>query len=183
MSVPARVTDVQRLPGDRYFYQKPLPGEGVPKLYTREGLSGAERLLVDPGNVEVAPSNQGKGGNALAYVDISQDGKYAAVGITPGGSENDTEIHVVEVATGHETGDVVFRAWGGNPQWLTDNRSFVYKRLQDLPPDAPKTELRQKVRAYLHVLGTDPQRDPAVLGYGVVPAIAVDTKDGASVLV
>ena len=47
------VIDVQRLPGDRYFYQKLLPGESVPKLYLRKGLSGAERLLVDPGKVEV----------------------------------------------------------------------------------------------------------------------------------
>jgi prolyl oligopeptidase len=181
MSVPAQVTDVQRLPGDRYFYQKLLAGESVPKLYIRQGLGGEERLLVDPGKVEVAPANRSKGRNALGYVGISQDGKYVAVGITPGGSENDTEIHVFDVATGHETGDVVFRAWGGNPQWLPDNRSFVYRRLQDLPPDAPKTELRQKVRAYLHVLGTDPQRDPAVFGYGVVPAIDVDPSHGGSI--
>jgi prolyl oligopeptidase len=181
MSVPAQVTDVQRLPGDLYFYQKLLAGERVPKLYVREGLSGAERLLVDPDKVEVAPANRSKGRNALAYLDISQDGKYVAVGITPGGSENDTEIHVVDVATGHEAGDVIFRALHGDPQWLPDNRSFVYGRLQDLPPDAPKTELRQKYRAYLHVLGRDAKKDPAVFGYGVVPTIDVDQKHWPSV--
>lgn len=179
----ASVFDVQRLPGDLYFYQKLLPGDRVGKLYMREGLSGAERMIVDPGKVEVAPANAGKGGNAIGYVDISQDGKYVAVGITPGGSENDTEIHVVDVATGRETGDVIFRAKGGDPQWLADNRSFVYRRLQDLPPDAPKTELRQKDRAYLHVLGTDPKKDPAVFGYGVVPSIDVDPKHGVGFLV
>ena len=180
-SAPVRVTDVQRLPGDLYFYQKLLPGESVPKLYMRKGLGGEERLLVDPEKVEVALANGSKGRNALAFVDMSQDGKYVAVGITPGGSENDTEIHVVDVATGHETGDVIFRAVHGDPQWLPDNRSFVYGRLQDLPPDAPKTELRQKYRAYLHVLGRDAKKDPAVFGYGVVPAIDVDPKHWASV--
>jgi prolyl oligopeptidase len=178
-SAPARVTDVQRLPGDRYFYQKLLPGESVPKVYLREGLSGAERLLVDPGTIEVAPSSRSKGRNALAYVDISQDGMYVGVGITPGGSENDTEIHVFDVATGHETGDVILHALHGEPQWLPDNRSFVYGRLQDLPPDAPKTELRQKYRAYLHVLGTDAKKDPAVFGYGMVPSIDVSPKQFA----
>src|SRR5579864_8456628 len=137
-SAPATVTDVQRLPGDRYFYQKLLPGESAPKLYIRQGLGGEERLLVDPGKVEVSPSTASRGRNTLAFVDISQDGKYVAVGITPGGSENDTEIHVVDVATGHEAGDVIFRAVHGDPQWLPDNQSFVYGRLQDLPPDAPK---------------------------------------------
>ena len=180
-SAPAKVTDVQRLPGDRYFYQKLLPGENVPKLYIREGLGGEERLLADPGKVEVSPSTASKGRNALAFVDISQDGKYVAVGITPGGSENDTEIHVVDVATGHEAGDVIFHALLGDPQWLPDNRSFVYGRLQDLPPDAPKTEIRQKYRAYLHVLGRDAKEDPAVFGYGVVPTIDVDPKHWPSV--
>ncbi|HLZ09806.1 MAG TPA: prolyl oligopeptidase family serine peptidase, partial [Chloroflexota bacterium] len=173
-SAPVVVSDIQRLPGGLYFYQKRLAGQQIPKLYTRQGLKGAERLLVDPDNVEVASSNRSKGKNAFAYVDLSPDGKYVAVGITPGGSENDTEIHVVEVATGHDTGDVIFRALHGDPQWLADSRSFVYARLQDLPPDAPKTELRQKRRAYLHVLGTDPKKDPAVFGYGVVPSIDVD---------
>jgi prolyl oligopeptidase len=180
-SAPARVTDAQRLLGDRYLYQKLLPGESLPKLYMRQGLDGEERLVVDPGKVEVSPSTASRGRNALAFVDISQDGKYVAVGITPGGSENDTEIHVLDVASGHETGDVIFRAVHGDPQWLPDNRSFVYGRLQDLRPDVPKTELRQKYRAYLHVLGRDPKEDPAVFGYGVVPEIDVAPKEWASV--
>ena len=180
-SAPAIVFGVQRLPGDLYFYQKLLAGENISKLYVRKGLKGAERLLVDPDKVEVAASNRSKGKNALAYVDISQDGKYVAVGITPGGSENDTEIHVFDVATGRETGDVIFRALGGHPQWLPDNHSFSYGRLQDLPPGAPKTELRQKYREYLHVLGTDPKKDPAVFGYGVVPSIDVDPKQSGHI--
>ena len=183
MSAAARVLSVQRLPGGRYFYQKLLPGESVPKLYVRQGLGGEERLLVDPAKVEVAPSNRTKGRNVLSYVDISQDARYAAVGITPGGSENDTEIHVFDVATGHETGDVILRAHGGDPQWLADGRSFVYKRLQDLPRDAPNTELRQKERTYLHVLGTDPEKDRAVFGNDVVPAIDVGPTESVGVSV
>lgn len=155
------ITDVQRLPGGRYVYQKFLSGESAPKLYVREGLSGEERLLVDPGKIKVAASNVSKGRNSLAYVDISQDGKYVAVGITPGGSENDTEIHVVDVTTGRETGDVILRALHGDPQWLPDSRSFVYKRLQDLPAGAPETDLRQKDRWYSHVLGTDSKQGSA----------------------
>ena len=180
-SVPVTVFGVQGLPGDLYFYQKLLAGENISKLYVRKGLKGEERLLVDPNKVEVAAPNRSKGKNALAYVDISPDGKCVAVGITPGGSENDTEIHVFDVATGRETGDVILRALHGDPQWLPDNHSFTYGRLQDLPPGAPKTELRQKYREYLHVLGTDPKKDPAVFGYGVVPSIDVDPKQSGHI--
>src|SRR6202030_1718416 len=45
---PARITDLRRLPGDRYFYQKRLASEDVAKLYFRDGLKGDEKLLVDP---------------------------------------------------------------------------------------------------------------------------------------
>jgi prolyl oligopeptidase len=37
--------------------------------------------------------------------------------------------------------------------------------------------VEQKFRAYLHVLGTDSSKDPAVFGYGVSPAIPVKPTD------
>ena len=47
-SVPIRISDVRRFPGEVYFYQKQLTTEEVARLYTRTRLDGAERLLVDP---------------------------------------------------------------------------------------------------------------------------------------
>ncbi len=174
-SVISNVNGVVRVgPGDLYFYQKRLPGENASKLYLRHGLSGEEKLLADPEKITLAASRQSKGKNAIAGYTVSVDGKYVAANITPGGSENDTEVHVIDVATGRETGDVILRAKHGVTGWLPDNRSFVYRRLQDLPSSAPRLEIQQKERVYLHVLGTDPQKDPAVFGYGAVPSINVD---------
>jgi prolyl oligopeptidase len=168
-----------QLPGDLYLIWKQLPGEDTGKLYLRQGLSGKDRLLVDPEKIVISPANRakGKGKNTLGVAAASDDTKYVAVAVIPGGAENDTELHVVETTTGRETGDVILRAVGqeiGYPYWLPDNHSFVYGRYQKLPPGAPVTEEAQKYRAYLHVLGTDPERDPAVFGYGVVPSIEVD---------
>ena len=59
------------------------------KLYQRTGLSGAERLLVDPGTITLAPQNRGKGPSSIEHVSISGNGHYVAVGITPGGAERD----------------------------------------------------------------------------------------------
>jgi len=168
-----------RLPGDVNEIQKQLPGEDVAKFYLRRGLAGEDKLLVDPDTIEISAANRakGKGRNTAGMAVLSNDLRYAAVTIIPGGAENDTELHVIETATGRETGDVILRAVGqeiGYPYWLRDNHSFVYGRYQKLAPGAPVTEEAQKYRAYLHVLGTDPDKDTAVFGYGVVPSIDVD---------
>jgi prolyl oligopeptidase len=174
-----------QLPGDLYLIQKRLPAEKVSKLYLRQGLDGEDKLLVNPEQIKLAAAIQNKGVNAIMYTSPSQGSKYVAVGIAPGGSERNTEIRVFEAATGHETGDVIVRAanYGGSPSWLPGGRSFVYGRLQTLPPGAPATEVEQKFRFYLHVLGRDSAKDPAVFGYGVVPGIRVDPKDAAALSV
>lgn len=173
----------QPMPDGVFFVQKLLPGEDVSKLYRRNGLAGHDALLLDPEKVGLAPAAQKKGKNTIWGWATSDDSKYLAVGLMPGGSELDGELHVIEIATGRDTGDVISRvgaeAW--NPHWLPDNRSFVYGHVQNLPPGAPEAETRQKFRAYLHVLGTDPKRDPAVFGYDVVPSIHVDPTLIASV--
>lgn len=176
--------EASRLPGDLYLVRKQLPDEDVAKLYVRHGLNGEDRLLVDPAKIILAPSNRGKGKSEVSRYAISDDAKYLAVGVIPGGSETNGEIHVIEIETGRETGDGVTRGVGAEewyPYWLPDNRSFVYGRLQQLPPGAPAAEVRQRFRAYLHVLGTDFEKDPAVFGHGVVPTINVDPSLIASV--
>ncbi|HEV2287457.1 MAG TPA: prolyl oligopeptidase family serine peptidase [Candidatus Acidoferrales bacterium] len=171
-----------RLPGNLYLIQKRLPTENVSKLYLRHGMSGEDKLLVNPEQIKLAAAaNQKKGTNAIMGTLPSNNDQYVGVGIAPGGSERDTEIHVFETASGKETGDVIFRAEGGIEGWLPDDRSFVYARLQTLPAGAPVTEVEQKVRTYLHVLGTDSAKDPAVFGYGAVPTIHVDPTYFASV--
>jgi prolyl oligopeptidase len=174
-SVP-RVS-ASRLPGDVYFVQKRLPKEDLAKLYIRRGLDNDDRLLVDPEKVKTIAGNAGKGRYAIQYYAVSQDTKYVAVGVAPGGAERDTEMHIFETRSGRDTGEVIRRAWGGGVSWLPDNRSFVYTKLQKLAPGAPVTEIEQKVRTYLHVLGAkNSETDPAIFGYGVVSSIKVDPK-------
>jgi prolyl oligopeptidase len=181
-SAPAQVSYVRRLPGDVYLYQKLIAGEDVPKLYMRKGLDGKENLLADPEKITLASADQGKGKSNITLLAPSRDAKYIALSIVPGGAEHNTELHVIETASGRETGDVILRAElnygsgpiGGAPNWLPDNRAFVYGRDQTLASGAPVTDLGQKYRAYVHVLGEDPEKDRPVFGYGVVPSIDVD---------
>ena len=175
-AAPSRVSDVRRLPSGRYFYQKRLASEDVAKIYMRDGLAGEEKLLVDPTKFV----QSGRPHYAIDYYAPSLDGRYVAFGVSPAGSE-DAVLRVLDAGTGKETGDVIDRAQFGSPAWLPDGHSFVYNRLQKLGPDAAPTDRYLKSRASLHVLGSDPDKDPVVFGFEVSPAVAVKPEDIAFV--
>ncbi len=59
--------------------------------------------------------------------------------------------------------------------WLPGSHSFIYNRLQKLGPSAPEKDREIKSRAYLHVIGTNPEHDKAVFGYGLSPLVKVGT--------
>jgi len=157
--------------GGRYFYYKTEPGFDNRKLYVRDSLGAAERLLVDPEKLTTADGKH----FSIDYFQPSLDGKYVAYGISPGGSE-ESVMHVAESATGKALSDVIDHAQFGSPSWLPDD-SFFYTRTQKLPPDAPPTAKYQKLRCYHHILGADPDKETAAFGYGVSPSIKVTDDD------
>jgi prolyl oligopeptidase len=163
----ARTTGTQ-VSNDHIFYYKRLPNENIPKLYVRKGIGGKERLLVDP---EAIKAPEGKH-YAIDWFAPSLDNKYVAYGLSLGGSEQSV-LHVMDVATGKETGDLIDRANFGPPGWTSDHR-LLYNRLQKMTPDAPPTDKYVNSRVYLHALGSDPEKDVAVLGPGVTPGIVID---------
>ena len=162
----ARISSLQVV-GDMVYYLKRNANENIAKLYVRRGFAGKERLLVDP---DKQPAPEGKH-NAIDYYQPSPDNKYLAFGISVGGSE-ESVIHVLEVATAKETGDVIDRANFATPSFLPDGR-LVYSRLQKLAPDAPSTDKYQNQKTFVHALGTNPDNDAAILGAGVSPAVTV----------
>jgi len=166
--VGTRVSGIQRR-GNLYFYRRRASNENDFRIYVREGLGGVERLLVDPDKI----ASDGKRRSINGY-SVSQDGKYLSYVSSVGGSENG-ELRVVETATGKDTGELIDRARFGAGDWLPDGKSFLYNRLQKLAPDAPPTDLYQKSRVYMHVLGTNADADKAVFGYEVNPKIKLET--------
>lgn len=166
--VGTRVNGIQRR-GNLYFYNRRASNENDFRIYVRDGLNGAERLLVDPDKI----ANDGKRRSINGF-SLSQDGKYLSYISSVGGSENG-ELRVVETGSGKDAGEFIDRSRFGAGDWLPDGRSFLYNRLQKLGPDAPQTELYQKSRVYLHVLGTSPDSDKVVFGFGVNPKIQLAT--------
>ena len=160
-----RVYDVGRY-GDSYFYTKRAADADNYKLYVRKGLGAPERLLVDPETL-------GKGGShvSLDWFFPSLDGKLVAYGISPSGSE-DSVLHVMEAESGKLLPDTFDRMQFGSVVWI-DAKRFFYTRLQKLAPGAPETEKYKRAKAYVHTLGADADKDPAVLGTDVIAGVSV----------
>jgi len=168
----ARLYDYRRLPGERYFYQKRLATEDVGKLYVRDGLTGTERVLVDPAKITPA----GSPSFVINYYATSFDGSKVVYGASPGGSE-DAVMHIVDVATGRESPETIDRGWWAGPTFLPDGRSFVYNRMQKMTATTPANDRELKSKLYLHVIGTDPEQDRAIFGYGLSPRVKVEPAD------
>jgi prolyl oligopeptidase len=153
--------------GDHLFYLERKSDENIGKLWVRPGAGAKARLLVDP---EALPHPEGKH-LAIDWFVPSLDNRYVAFGVSVGGSEAST-LHVMEVATGKETGDVIDRAEYGASGWTPDHQ-LLYNRLQKMAPGAPVTDKYVNSRLYRHVLGTDPEKDVAILGAGVTPGVEI----------
>jgi prolyl oligopeptidase len=151
------VNDV-RLAGRRMFYLKRAPGEESFRLYGRDSGAGAERVLVNPDRLASAGHHF-----AIDYYEPSADGRRVAYGLSHDGSE-DSVIHVIETDTLREAPETIDRAEYGSPNWRSDGRSFFYNRFAKLRPGAAETEKYLNSRAYLHVLGSDPEHDVAMIG-------------------
>jgi prolyl oligopeptidase len=172
------VSSVQ-LDGSRYFYLRRAPADNNEKLCVRDAAGGQERVLVDPDVLATKPGQH----FTINYFTPSLDGRYVAFGISEGGSE-DSVIHVIETATGKQLPDAIDRAkFVGVTGWRPDGTSFYYMRLPKLAAGQSANEAEQRAVNYLHVLGSDPDKDVPVLGFGINPAIVLDPNDFSVVAV
>ena len=157
--------------GGRVFYLKLEPGQDTFKLFVRDGVDGVEKLLVDPDR-GASPGHH----FAIDYFEPSPDGSRIAYGISPGGSEKSV-IHVLDVSPRHEWPEAIDRADYGSPSWRADSRSFYYNRFAKVGPEAKDTEQYLNSRACLHLVGTDPDSDRAVIGTGVPGSLPLTPVD------
>jgi prolyl oligopeptidase len=157
--------------GGKVFYLKLEPGQDTFKLFVRNGVDGPESLLVDPDR-GASPGHH----FSIDYFEPSPDGSRVAYGISPGGSEKSV-IHILDVSPRREWPEAIDRADYGSPSWRDDDRSFYYNRFAKVGPDAKDTEQYLNSRACLHVLGTDPGQDRALIGTGVAGSLPVTPVD------
>ncbi|HEY1614142.1 MAG TPA: prolyl oligopeptidase family serine peptidase [Rhizomicrobium sp.] len=162
----ASITSVQLAHG-RVFYLKRNPTEDSFRLYMRSSLGGAEKLLVDP----MRQDSKGKH-FAIDYFQASPGGDRLLYGISEGGSENSV-IHVLDVDSGKEAAETIDRCNDAGPSWRGDGKSFFYRREAKLAPGANELEKYLNSRVYLHIVGTDPEKDAAIIGTGLAGSVSL----------
>jgi prolyl oligopeptidase len=136
---PARVVGVVRLPGELYFYQRRAANEDQLKLYLRRGLAGPETLLFDPERLKKASGKT----HAINFFTPSPDGRYVALGVSAGGSE-DASLRIIDTATRKQVGPEITRAQFGGVSWAPDASELWFTRLQALTRGMPETEKYQR---------------------------------------
>ena len=168
--------------GGRYFYFKVTAKDQTPKLYARDGDKGEERLLVDPqvlGNMGLAADEKPKRYTITDFY-ASPDGKLVAVELAAGGAEEGV-VRILDAATGKLLPDAIDRVWGSSVSWDPSDKFFYYTRLQKLGPNNTPLDKELDETSYLHQLGDNPDKDVAILGRKVAPALGMVPTDSAYV--
>ncbi|GAA1509283.1 prolyl oligopeptidase family serine peptidase [Sphaerisporangium rubeum] len=144
--------------GERRFAMRRTPDQEHAVLYTADP-GGAERALLDP--VAMDPSG-------LTTVDSWQpdkEGRALAYQISVGGDE-ESKLHVIDVATGELLDGPIDRCRYSPVAWLPGGEAFYYVR-RLAPGDVPAGEEQYHRRVYLHRLGTPVEQDVMIFGEGL----------------
>ena len=143
----------------RLFYTRREGKQNQPVLYVRQGAAGKDRVLVDVNQLAA------DGTQALDWWYPSDDGTLLAYGISKSGDENSV-LHVREVATGRDRIDEIPRTRACSLAWLPDSSGFFYTRYP-AAGSVPAGEEPYHRSVYFHRLGDDPAGDEKVFGEGL----------------
>ncbi|MDQ5851790.1 MAG: prolyl oligopeptidase family serine peptidase [Chloroflexota bacterium] len=169
--------------GGTLFAIKSQPPKEQPYLVTLKSADdpGSEHVILDPNQLN--PS----GTTTIDFYEPSLDGRLVAVSLSEKGSEEGT-LHVYEVATGAELGDLIPRVTyptaGGSVAWNADGTGFYYTRYPR-GDERPPEDLNFYQQVYFHRLGTPIEVDTYVIGqdFPRIAEIELDTShDGRYLL-
>lgn len=140
--------------GGRFFHQRREGTQDQPVLLVREGIGGADRVLLDPNAFDA------QGTTALDWYFPSPDGRLLAYGLSRGGTEEST-LQLLDVATGATFGEAIPGTRATALAWLPDGRGFYYARYPR-PGTVPDAERQYHRAIWFHALGTDAVADRPV---------------------
>ena len=177
-AIPARQSIAQRLTalykaprlgyfgvvarGGKLFAMKSAPPKEQPMLVVLDNPNDwqSERVLYDPNKADE------KGSIAIDFFVPSRDARRIAVSLSMHGSE-DGSVHLFDVATAQELGDVVprvnFATAGGSVAWNPDGSGFWYTRYPQ-GEERPKEDRDFYQQIFFHKVGTPPSSDTYALG-------------------
>ena len=165
------------------FAMKFQPPKQQPLLVTLASADDlkSEKAVLDPNVIDT------KGTTAIDWFVPSLDGKYVAMSLSKGGSEDGT-VHFYETATGKALPDTIahvqYPTAGGSAAWNADGTGVFYTRFPR-KGERPDSDLNFYQQIYFHKLGTPEAEDKYSLGkeFPRIAEIALATSgDGKYIL-
>ena len=159
--------------GGHYFFTKNDGLQNQSVLYVRKGLSGKDRVLIDPN------AWAKDGATALDSWVPSKNGRLLAYAIQDGGSDWRT-IRVLDTRTGKPLADEIKWAKFTNISWV-GNEGFLYSRFVEPTEGAAFQQLNYNQTVYFHKIGTQQSDDQVVYATPDRPVLghtAEVTQDG-----
>lgn len=143
------------LEGGKFFYFKNSGLQNQDVLYVKDSDTADARVLLDPNLLST------DGTVALAGLELTQDAKLMAYGISKAGSDWQ-EWRVRDVATGKDLDDKLQWIKFSNASWSADGTGFYYS-CYDKPNEETKLEDRNYFqKLYYHKVGTKQEEDKLV---------------------
>src|SRR5882762_795931 len=165
------------------FAMKFQPPKQQPLLVTLASADDlkSEKVVLDPNALDA------KGTTTIDWFEPSLDGKYVAISISQGGSEDGT-LHIYETATGKALPDTIahvqYPTAGGSAAWNADGTGIYYTRFPR-KGDRPDADLNFYQQVYFHKIGTPYSEDTYSIGkdFPRIAEIALEAaRDGKYVL-
>jgi prolyl oligopeptidase len=138
--------------GGRYFYAKNDGLQNQSVFYTATSLDGKPEVLIDPNQLST------DGTVALSGLEISEDGKLMAYGLSMSGSDWQ-EWRVREVDTKKDLPDTIKWVKFSGASWTPDGKGFYYSRYDEPTEKTKMAAANYFQKLYYHRIRTPQSED------------------------
>jgi prolyl oligopeptidase len=134
--------------GDKYFFARRRADQDLDVVYTRQGLTGKDEVLVDPHPLSADHSI------SVTLLNVSRDGSLAAYGVRAGG-QDEVSVRFINTVTKQNLPDELPRGLYFSVGFEPSNKGAYYT-----------LQTAKGTRVFHHAMGTAASADQEVFGQG-----------------